>query len=76
MNRKFTKCLITGISGSGGSYLAEHILNNDKKIKIYGIYNKLGYAKKLKAKYPKRINIYKVNLSEYSKFKKIIKKLT
>ena len=75
MNRKFTKCLITGISGSGGSYLAEHILNHDKNIKIYGIYNKLGYAKKLRTKYPKRINIYKVNLSEYSKFKKIIKKI-
>ncbi len=75
MNRKFKKCFITGISGSAGSYLAEHILNNDKKIKIYGIYNKLGHAKRLKAKYPKRINIYKVNLNEYSKFKKIIKKI-
>ncbi len=75
MNRKFKKCFITGISGSAGSYLAEHILSNDKKIKIYGIYNKLGYAKRLKAKYPKRINIYKVNLNEYSKFKKIINKI-
>ena len=27
MNRKFKKCLITGISGSGGSYLAEYILS-------------------------------------------------
>ena len=23
--RKFKKCLITGVGGSGGSYLAEHI---------------------------------------------------
>ncbi len=30
------KVLITGISGSGGSYLAEHIINNYKGIKIYG----------------------------------------
>ena len=36
MNRKFKKILITGISGSGGSYLAEHILKKKKKIKIYG----------------------------------------
>ena len=30
INRKFKKCLITGITGSGGSYLAEHILLKDK----------------------------------------------
>ena len=31
INRKFKKCLITGITGSGGSYLAEHILAKDNK---------------------------------------------
>lgn len=31
------KILITGISGSGGSYLAEYILNNFNHIKVYGI---------------------------------------
>ena len=29
--------LITGISGSGGSYLAEYILSLKKDIKIYGL---------------------------------------
>ena len=29
--RVFKKALITGISGSGGSYLAEYIINNQKK---------------------------------------------
>ena len=33
INRKFKKCLITGITGSGGSYLAEYILLKD----IYNI---------------------------------------
>ena len=28
MERQFKKILITGISGSGGSYLAEYIVNN------------------------------------------------
>ena len=37
INRKFKKCLITGITGSGGSYLAEYILLKDKNIKIFGI---------------------------------------
>ena len=31
INRNFKKCLITGIAGSGGSYLAEFILKKDKK---------------------------------------------
>ena len=30
-NRNFKNCLITGITGSGGSYLAEHINNKNKK---------------------------------------------
>ena len=35
MNRKFKKCLITGISGSGGSYLAEYILSKTTNLKNY-----------------------------------------
>ena len=31
MNRKFKSCLITGIAGSAGSYLAEYILKNGNK---------------------------------------------
>jgi len=30
------KVLITGITGSGGSYLAEYILNNIQSVKIVG----------------------------------------
>ena len=29
--RNFKKCFITGITGSGGSYLAEYISKNEKK---------------------------------------------
>jgi GDP-D-mannose dehydratase len=43
MNRSFKNCLITGVTGSGGSYLAEHILKKDKKIKIFGLYRSNGY---------------------------------
>ena len=42
INRRFKKCLITGITGSGRSYLAEHILSKDHKKKIFGIYKSLG----------------------------------
>ena len=72
INRKFKKCLITGIAGSGGSYLAEHILSKDKKIKIFGIYRSAGNKNLLKSK---RIKLLKGNLCNFSKTQKIIKKV-
>ena len=35
--KKINKVLITGISGSGGSYLSEYISRNHKHVKISGI---------------------------------------
>ena len=35
--RKFNKVLITGIGGSGGSYLAEHILQHHPGVEVHGI---------------------------------------
>ena len=72
INRKFRKCLITGITGSGGSYLAEHILSKDKKIKIFGIYRSLGNKNLLKNK---RIKLIKGDLCNFRKTQKIIKKI-
>jgi GDPmannose 4,6-dehydratase/GDP-4-dehydro-6-deoxy-D-mannose reductase len=37
MTRKFERALITGITGSGGSYLAEHIVNNRPGVAVHGI---------------------------------------
>mgnify|MGYP003960431537 CR=1 FL=1 len=34
---KITKVLITGIAGSGGSYLAEYIANNHPEVEINGL---------------------------------------
>ena len=74
INRIFKKCLITGIAGSGGSYLAEHILKKDKKIKIIGLYRSDKYKKVLEKKYKSRIRFIKVDLNNYNKVKNIIKK--
>jgi len=71
-NRSFKKCLITGITGSGGSYLAEHILLRDKKIKIFGIYRSSGYKNLLKKK---RVKLIKCDLCNFNQIKKIIKKI-
>jgi len=73
MNRRFKKCLITGITGSGGSYLAEYILKKDSNIKISGLYRSNGYLNFLKKKYKKRIIFYKIDLRNFSKLKKILK---
>ena len=35
MNRKFKKCFIAGITGSGGSYLAEYISKNEKSENLW-----------------------------------------
>ena len=75
MNRKFKKCLITGISGSGGSYLAEYILKKDKKIKIYGFYRSIGHSAYLKNKFKKRFILIKQNLDSVNNLKKKLLKI-
>lgn len=37
INRKIKKAMITGISGSGGSYLAEYIVENHPEVAVHGI---------------------------------------
>ena len=75
MNRNFKKCLITGSTGSGGSYLVEHILKKDKKIKIYCLYRSNGYLNLLKKKYKKNIYFIKIYLKNFNKLVKIIKNI-
>ena len=37
MKTKFKTALITGVSGSGGSYLAEYLLENHSKLNVHGL---------------------------------------
>jgi GDP-4-dehydro-6-deoxy-D-mannose reductase len=67
MTRKFKNCLITGITGSGGSYLAEHIISKNLKTKIHGFYRSRGYLDLLKKNYGNKINFLKVDLTDYKK---------
>jgi GDP-mannose 4,6-dehydratase len=75
MNRVFKRCLITGITGSGGSYLAEYISKLNKKIKISGLYRSRGYLNFLKKKYKRKIKFFKVDLKNYKKLEYVIKKI-
>ena len=71
--RNFKRVLITGINGSGGSYLAEHILNKKKKLKIFGTHrsNNLKNIETIKNK----ISIIQCDLNNFSKIKKILTKI-
>ena len=76
LKRNFKKCLITGIAGSGGSYLAEFILTKNKKIKVYGFYRNNRYKKILEKKFSKkRLKFYKIDLNNFNKVFKTIKKI-
>jgi|TARA_Y100000294_G_C8551297_1_gene335425 GDP-D-mannose dehydratase len=55
--------------------LAEHILNKDKKIKIYGLYRSNKYKKILENQFKRRITFYKVDLNNFLKTQKIINKI-
>jgi GDP-mannose 4,6-dehydratase len=74
MSRKFNNCFITGIAGSGGSYLADYIFNQNKKIKIYGTYRSFGFSNYLRKKYKKRIKLFRCDLNNSKRIKKILKK--
>jgi len=71
--RKFKKCIVTGATGSGGSYLIEHILEKKKTTKIYGFYRSKGYLNELK-KY-KNCKLIKIDLLNYQNLKKQINKI-
>ena len=73
MKRKFQKCLITGIGGSGGSFLAEHILKKKIGIKIFGIYRSVGFTRYLKKKYHNKINLHYIDLNNFDLLKKKLK---
>jgi GDP-4-dehydro-6-deoxy-D-mannose reductase len=72
--RKFSKCFITGITGSGGSYLAEKIFKEFPKIKIIGSYRFDGYKRLLQKKI-KKIKLIKLDLQNYKKTRYFLNKI-
>ena len=71
--RNFKKALITGISGSGGSYLAEYIISSQSNTKVFGLYRKKNILnfKKIKNK----AQLICCDLNNYKKLKKILNKI-
>ena len=73
IHRRFKKVLITGISGSGGSYLAEYIIFSQPNVKVFGLYrkrNKINF-KKIKNK----TKLIYCDLTKFKKLKNILNKI-
>lgn len=69
--------LITGINGSGGSYLAEHLLKKKNIKKIFGTirnYNSLKKFNLKNLKQSKKINFLKCDLNNFNQIKILVKK--
>ena len=69
------KILITGISGSGGSYLAEHLLKK-KKYKIFGTIRNRNVLKKFNCRNlvnNKNIKFIKCDLNNFEKLQKLFR---
>ncbi len=73
MDRVFKRCLITGIAGSGGSYLAEYILKKSPSTKIFGFRRSSGYSNYLKQKYKSKVLISKIDLNNFNYLKRKLK---
>ena len=74
--RKFKKVLITGISGSGGSYLAEYICNKKPNVSVHGISRwHVTSTNKNLIKVMNKINVHECDLQDYSSIFNVLKKV-
>ncbi len=66
-NRTFKNVLITGIAGSGGSYLAEYIVNNCPEVEVHGIsrWHSTTATNNLK-KIRDKVNVHECDLNDFS----------
>lgn len=72
-----TNILITGISGSGGSYLAEHLLKKNKKYKIFGTFRNKKVLKDFNCRNlikNKNVKFIKCDLNNFNSISVILKK--
>lgn len=73
--RNFKKVLITGISGSGGSYLADYILKHHPKVEVHGTARNVVAVPKNLEKSHKKIVLHECDLSDFSAILGVLKKV-
>ena len=70
----FSKILITGIAGSGGSYLAEYIYNNHPNVVIHGLAHSRSSRKNLENIHTK-VNIHEADLMDFGSVFSVLEKI-
>ena len=70
------RALITGISGSGGSYLAEYTLNNRPGVEVHGIsrWHSTSTSKNLE-EISKQIQVHECDLNDFGSILSVLKKV-
>ncbi|KKQ56621.1 MAG: GDP-mannose 4,6-dehydratase, partial [Parcubacteria group bacterium GW2011_GWA2_38_13] len=74
-NRNFKKVLITGITGSGGSYLADYIAQNHPEVEIYGMsrWHSTTSSKNLSLNH--KAQVFECDLNDFSAIFSVLKKI-
>ncbi|HVZ11458.1 MAG TPA: GDP-mannose 4,6-dehydratase [Patescibacteria group bacterium] len=73
--RNFKKILITGISGSGGSYLADYILEHHPHVKTHGTVRNIASIPKNLDKSYSKLKIHECDLNDFSSILTVLKKV-
>src|SRR4051812_13409300 len=71
--RNFKKVLITGMSGSGGSYLAEFILEYHPQVKVHGTARNVIAVPKNLEKARGKLTVHECDLNDFSAVLHVLK---
>ena len=73
--RQFHKVLITGISGSGGSYLAEYILENHPSVEVHGITRWHSITEDNLSAVKERVKVHEADLMDFGSVLEVLKEV-
>lgn len=73
--RKIKKILITGINGSGGSYLADYILKNHKNVKVHGLSRWHSSNSDNIYNFNNNVNLHECDMNDFSSLFHVLKKV-
>jgi len=63
--RSFQRVLITGIGGSGGSYLAEHIVESHPEVEVHGLSRWHSTTRNNLARIIERVTVHEADLRDF-----------
>jgi len=73
--RSFRQVLITGIAGSGGSYLAEYIVNNHPQVQVHGIARWHSTTTDNLSAIRDRVTVHEADLTDFASVLKVLREV-